>query len=1058
MKHFFSILCCLAAFSLHALPPWLTVQPRDGSLQFEQIPARLLHFSPKWFGREQSAKFVKGKAEPITSGIRFSGTWTIGKRQLQLNETIRQTAPDQVEYTAEVRSGTPVPTLELSLNIQLPLEILKGKSIIADGETIRYAEIPSRRNSRWFNAPRSLIVELPEGKLEISGRPFKALLQDNRAFAGKNAKISPGSYSLRLYPQSGDLKTGMEAVFQYRFRFHGIVSSPLDLGKAANRAFRDERSGDGKGGWNDQGPENDLRMFKPGDHRYFGVDFRVTDPDRNSGKGCIVLNGANRTCFLDSATIRCADRRGRWLYLLHANAFTGKYKHAGSIEIRFRDGSKQKIDVRNNIDVGNWWGGIDLKNAPVVWKSTNSKAVVGLYMTGFRLDREDPVEITFRKGEFPVWMIVAASLTDRKAETYRINNEFYILPGAEWVRADVRNVKPGTPLDFSRFTDAPAGKYGRIVLSENGKLTFEHAKDRRIRLLGINLCDRANFPDRATAEQFAEKMAQAGYNTVRIHHFENRLHNGWGSRSCEFDPAQLDRLDYLISCLKRKGVYVTLDLYASRAVKPGELPDFGSFKVGVCFVEAYLKNWQEFTSRLLDHVNPYTKMRWADDPAVFCLNLVNENPLVNLWRQGDESVILTEYAAWLKRQGLDSAENREKRTGPFLRFLAEKQNETIRRMTDYIRNTVKSGVLITDINCDTRPSLAHSRNMLDLVDMHYYHDHPTHPHGGWVPPSAFTQFSSISRYAETPRAMMPTRIFGKPFLVTEYQFCHPNNYIAESGPLMGAYSALQDWDGLWRFQYSLSDRGLLNSAGWVSYFTSAGNPTMRMSDYIIWFLFIRGDVRPAEKGIALPLDASLFDRDSPHSAYSRLGLVHRIGMLPQGGTKPENIIVSTDPDPKLKDGAVVSSTEEIILDPAQEFKVITPKSECITTDRAEASAGRLSFRGGGTFQTLSVHSLDALPIGASSSLLLFHLTDVKNSSEKFASPDMTYLLSYGKAPSLQRVGTADISLRLPAGNWRVMSLNPDGTVKRAENAVWRNGALQFKANTGNALVYHIVKQ
>ena len=274
---------------------------------------------------------------------------------------------------------------------------------------------------------------------------------------------------------------------------------------------------------------------------------------------------------------------------------------------------------------------------------------------------------------------------------------------------------------------------------------------------------------------------------------------------------------------------------------------------------------------------------------------------------------------------------------------------------------------------------------------------------------------------------------------------------------MGAYSALQDWDGLWRFQYALSDRGLLKTAGWVSYFTSAGNPTMRMSDYIIWFLFIRGDVRPAEKGIALPLDASLFDRESSLSAYSRLGLIHRIGMLPQG-EKQKNITVSTAPEPKLKTGTVISSTKEIVLNPAQEFKVITPKSECITTDKPEAEAGRLSFRRGNTFQTLSVHSLDALPLGTSSSLLLFHLTDVKNSSEKFASPDMTYLLSYGRAPALQRVGTADISLRLPAGNWRVMSLNPDGTVKRTENAVWRNGTLQFRANTGNTLVYHIVKQ
>ena len=121
MKHLFSAFCCLAAFSLQALPPWLTIQSKDGSLQFEQVPARLLHFTLKWYGREQSAKFVKGKAEQTASVFRFSGTWTIEKQKFQLNETIRQTAPDQVEYTAEVQSGTPIPTQELSLNLQLPL-------------------------------------------------------------------------------------------------------------------------------------------------------------------------------------------------------------------------------------------------------------------------------------------------------------------------------------------------------------------------------------------------------------------------------------------------------------------------------------------------------------------------------------------------------------------------------------------------------------------------------------------------------------------------------------------------------------------------------------------------------------------------------------------------------------------------------------------------------------------------------------------------------------------------------------------------------------------------
>ena len=83
----------------------------------------------------------------------------------------------------------------------------------------------------------------------------------------------------------------------------------------------------------------------------------------------------------------------------------------------------------------------------------------------------------------------------------------------------------------------------------------------------------------------------------------------------------------------------------------------------------------------MNHVNPYTKIRWADDPVFYCLNLVNENPLINTWYRGCEKAVLERYGEWLKRNRLDSEANRKTRTGVFLRFLEEAQSRTIRWMT-----------------------------------------------------------------------------------------------------------------------------------------------------------------------------------------------------------------------------------------------------------------------------------------------------------------------------------------------------------------------------------------
>ena len=1061
MKQILALLIVFSTLILNALPLWIRPDEKSGAFHVEQIPFSLLHFNRNWIGQPQNPKLVKGRAESRKGEFRFTGKWRLGKQLCELRESIRRTGKDRVEYIASLHSKEALDTAALYLNVNLPLAFLKGRGIRIDNRRFRYSDSVSKKDRYAFRGVKRVVLELPEGELEITGDPFSLGFQDSRNFSAKDSK-GPGNYSLHLHPRktSGN---STSAEFRYTLTFRGIRSCPLRLEQAANRAFLDETADDGKGGWNDQGPQNDLRMFQPGRYRFFGVEFQVIDPAGNGGRSCIVLNGAGKRCFLDSAAIEVSGR-GRWLYLLHANAFTGLYAKAGTLSVQFADGSSQEIPVRNRMDVGNWWGGIDWPNAQVVWKSANSSSVVGLYMTGFELRRDDPVKITFGKGEYPVWMIVAATLADRKAQLYRTDTSTYILPGEKWTPVKIQEVSPGSVLDFSRHADAPAGKYGHVIV-KNGRFAFEKAPGKRIRFFGVNLCNSGDpFMTKDLAELFAKRMARAGYNTVRLHHFENSLTAKNATCSYEWDPEQLDRLDYLVFCLKKNGIYVTYDLYCSRKIRKGELPELGDFKAGVCFFESYRENWKEFTRRLMTHVNPYTGMRWADDPVFYCVNLVNENPLINTWNRGCEKAVLRQYGEWLRQKFLDSDENRKTRTGVFLRFLEEMQSRTIRWMTEFIRKDIGSNVLISDVNCGGSNGdniyLMRSRNLLDVVDNHSYNDHPDHPNGGWSPPALFTQSSSISTLGRVFRRIMPTRIFGKPFLVTEYCFVHPNRFLAEQGPLTGACSSLQDWDGLVCFQYAWSHRIFRAETEYSSgsgYFDTLTNPVKRLSDYITWFLFLRGDVRPASRGAAIAMEALPWESRNVPDGFSVLGLVEQIGVLPTG-TNMKNVRLVKGPFPAPSRRRYVSSTGEIILDTAPELKVITPKSECITTARSASEGKVLSFRNGGTFQTLSVHSLDNLPLERSSSLLLFHLADTKNTAEKFSAPDMTLLLEYGKGPMLLEIASSDVSLRLPSGEWKVSALNMSGTVKSSVKSAYREGVLRFPVSTRNAMVYLIEKK
>ena len=200
-------------------------------------------------------------------------------------------------------------------------------------------------------------------------------------------------------------------------------------------------------------------------------------------------------------------------------------------------------------------------------------------------------------------------------------------------------VKPDE-ISLAGWLEKPAGRHGRIArkgdaLVYNGKA---------IKLWGLNVCYSSCSPEKELADKRAGFYAKYGVNSVRLHKYADGP--GWaGIQSAgsfaELDPAGLDRLDYFIAQLKKKGIYVKLSSTFGVKLGPADrktvpyMDEFGKAKGskgrvatghGSIFLSPELQDLQiaQIVS-ILKHKNRYTGLTYAKDPAVAVVELFNED-------------------------------------------------------------------------------------------------------------------------------------------------------------------------------------------------------------------------------------------------------------------------------------------------------------------------------------------------------------------------------------------------------------------------------------------------
>ena len=846
---------------------------------------------------------------------------------------------------------------------------------------------------------------------------------------------------------------------------------PVDISRAANMGFRDEVARDGKGGWCDQGPDNDLRALRPGTIRCTPVDFKILDQDTNNGKSAIVVGKLPSRSYAYSVKVPMKGEPLKSLFLLHASAFGPPGKVIGHILISYGDGSTGEIPVTMGKDIGNWWNPVSLANGAVGWSGTNGSAHIGLYASSFPLRGVPVREIQFRRlGIRGFWMIAAVSASLEPGKITMRDNRHVVRANEQWRRFSwERFVEKDSALDFSFLLDAPAGKYGFAGV-KNGHFVFEKNRN-PIRFYGPNLCRTACFPSREQADQLAERFARMGYNIIRLHHFDNFLLPKKRQDSVTLDPEQLDRFEYFIAALKRRGIYVTMDLFISRKPARGEFPLLKTdqdYKLAAMLIPEVNQNLKEFSRNLLTHRNPHTGLRLVEEPALLNVSIINENTFYYIISRGSSEGIRTLFRQEFERRHPGGMKGGTPDPELYRKFLAELYAAYYQDMVKYLRS-IGLRVALTEQNFIPTPNLTALRENYDYVDVHLYWDHPTFPKKSWSMPMYFHGFSSVSRRLRAPAELGAARLFDRPFAVSEFDFSGPGCYRMQAAPIFGAYAALQDWDSMNRFAYSHALRSMFSAETYSGSFEAANDPVRLLGDRLAAVFFLRRDVMPADECAAVIVSPEVHRNYRPRypEAAGELSLIYKTGSVLFRGDNtvlPANTkyIYALDPAvtgnswkgvPVLRNEknsftSVVSSTGQIAADfRKNHFRVVTPRSEALLLPEKELLAGKvLRVRNRWNYCVAGAIALDNRPLAGSSRILLLHIADVRREGLTFRGPGIL-VDEWGKGDLLAQKAVADFELALPPGNWTLHALDFSGRRQGLIPFRYETGRLVFSADT-----------
>jgi len=403
-------------------------------------------------------------------------------------------------------------------------------------------------------------------------------------------------------------------------------------------------------------------------------------------------------------------------------------------------------------------------------------------------------------------------------------------------------------LDLRSLNEAVAGQDGRVRVEGD---QFVLGSGKPVRFWGVNGPSRDATKTTEDARRVARWMAKRGVNLVRLHG------TVFDPKTGEIDPKAVEKLSVIIDGSREAGIYSHLSFYFPLWLKPQpgntELTGYDGNQhpfAALYFNPEFQKRYYGWMKSILTYTSPRTGKTIAEEPAVFGMELINEDSFF-FWTFNDKAVPdpqlkiiekkfgdwLTEKygsperarAAWngltLSRDNLaegriamrplwNVANERTRRDKDQARFLAGIQRTFYASAEKYAREQGFKG-LVNASNWTT----ADARYLTPIEKWTYTGNDFLDRHG-YFEPGLKGEFSSWSiRNGYTYRDVSALRfdaheagkspVFnnpvndpkwgGKPSMISETTFSRPNRYRTEAPLWYAAYGALQETNAIVHF-------------------------------------------------------------------------------------------------------------------------------------------------------------------------------------------------------------------------------------------------------------------